>query len=284
MEQHEDLQQRVARRFNTRVSRGQLLKSAGAGMVLAAVPTVAAADGNPPGTLEFPFLPQVQGRYTPENIIDIMNMLVTMERFVVANVTASLNGPTQPGLHPLHVQIEQASAVSALAHVDFLESLGASSLTDTYTVGGPPGENTAGSARKEMIVSIFVGAYLTAAREFAEWGQPLLTKYAFQMGAEHAEHRALARAVQVLEGVPKEVPPANKAFETNLFLYVRDAYQIMTGLGVFGALPVRLTYPSREAVLTAAGLMAQSVIQTTPNNAVTSVVFGGPSSIENART
>ena len=133
--------------------------------------------------------------------------------------------------------------------------------------------------RKELISTIFVGAYLAAGREFAELGQPLLAKYAFQMGAENAEHRALSRAMQALEGTSASIPPANKAFETDLFLYVRDAYAVLTTLGIFGGLPVKLQYPTKETVLAAAGPMASLVVQTLPNNASTSVTFVGPASI-----
>lgn len=272
--------------ISARLSRAQLLRAAGLGLAMAAIPVGVDAQGPSPtgaaAELSFPYFPQVNGRYTPEGIQDIFNMLVTMERFVVANVTASLQGSIAPGLTPLHLAIERASAVSALAHVDFLESLGAQSLTDTFTIGGPPGESTMALQRKELITTIFIGAYLAAGREFAELGQPLLAKYAFQTGAEHAEHRALARAIQAIEGTPGEIPP-NKAFETDLFLYVRDAYTMLGQLGVFGGLPVKLPYPARDEVLAAAGPTVHLVIQTMPNNASSSVTFSGPASVLGAR-
>ncbi len=64
------------------VSRAQLLTAAGAGLALAAVPGAAAAAGAV-GTgsaqrLEFPFFPHVQGTYTTENILDILNVLDTL--------------------------------------------------------------------------------------------------------------------------------------------------------------------------------------------------------------
>jgi len=119
--------------------------------------------------------------------------------------------------------------------------------------------------RKERITTLLVGAYMAAARAFAELGQPLLVKYAFQAGAVEAEQRALARAVQTLEGVPAEALPPNKAFETDLFPGVRAAYGAMDHLGLFGKLPVPLPYPSRADVLTAAGPTADLVLQKAPN-------------------
>jgi hypothetical protein len=265
-----------------RFSRAQLLKAAGLGFALAAMPGAVAAQSVSAGAaagLSFPYFPQVTGTYTPEEIRDMLDMLVTMERFVVANVTASLQAPIAPGLAPLHVPIEQASVVAALAHVTFLESLGAQTLTDTFTIGVPPTESSAALQRKELITTIFIGAYLAAAREFAELGQPVLAKYAFQIGAGHAEHRAMARVMQALEGTAPGILPTNKAFETDLFLYVRDAYSILSALGLFGTAPVKLTYPTTAEVMAAAGPMANLVVQTMPNNASSSVIFKGPASI-----
>lgn len=117
---------------------------------------------------------------------------------------------------------------------------------------------------------LYVGAYLAAARQFMELRKPVLATYACQALGMHAEHRALARAVQALQGVPHEMPPPNKAFETDLFPKVRAAYKVMSDAGLFGRLPVRVPYPTRAAVLAAAGPMARLVIQTTPHNATAS--------------
>ena len=83
-------------------------------------------------------------------------------------------------------------------------------MTNNFTVPAPPGEATPTLQRKELITTILIGAYLAAARQFAELGQPLLAKYAFQMGAVHAEHRAMARAMQALEGVSTAIPPRTR--------------------------------------------------------------------------
>ena len=109
-----------------RFTRAQLLKAAGLGLALAALPGAAAAQsaaGAGSAALSFPYFPQVAGSYTPEEIRDMFNMLVTIERFVVANVTASLQGTIAPGLAPLHIPIEQSSVVTALAHVSFWSRL-----------------------------------------------------------------------------------------------------------------------------------------------------------------
>ena len=256
------------------VSRRQVLASTAAAVAaLAVAPRIAAADSDGGGSFSFPFFPAItSGSYAPENIPDILNMLVTMEHFAVAAGTANYNGQAQSGINPLFFTVQQTSIVSSLAHVDFLESQGARALTSTFSVPGTLGVSVASLQRKESIITIFIGAYMTAAREFAEQGEPLLVKWAFQAGAQLAEDRAAARTLLATQGTAAAVPPVNKAFETDLFLYVRDAYALMTSLGLFGAGSNKFPYPSRDQVLAAAGSVAAQVVQKVPNNASTSVM------------
>jgi hypothetical protein len=125
--------------------------------------------------------------------------------------------------------------------------------------------------------ALVAGAYMTAAREFAELGQPLLAKNAFQAGAVWAETRGIARAL-LAAATPSSAtfsPPLNKAFETDHFVYTRDLYKFYvegtqfenSGVSLSG---LRLAYQGRDAVLAAAGPMAKAVIQKTPNNAIVS--------------
>lgn len=253
-----------------RLSRAQVLALAGAGITMAVLPSVASAAGTA-GRLEFPTFPQVQGTYTPEDVRDILNILVTMQRFGVAVNAANLSGPLDPKIIPLQISTQQSSLISNMAQVDFLESLGAVPLTNTLTAGPATPFTAASLKRAEVVLTIFVGAYLTAAREFAELGQPLLVKWAFQAGARLAEERAISRALMAVQNVPDTDPPDNKAFETDLFVYVRDAYALLTRMGLFGGLPVRLPYPSREMAMQLAGSIGARVIQQVPNNAVVSI-------------
>jgi len=253
-----------------RMNRAQLLTWAGAGITLAAFPQAVGAAGIP-GRLEFPFTPQVQGRYEPEDIRDIFNILDTLQHFAVAVNFSNLTGAIDPNINPVQLSSQKGAIVKNVARADFLESLGAHSLTDTFTVGPLAPFTTVSLKRAEVVITIFVGAYLAAAREFAELGQPLLVKWAFQAGASLAEERAMARALMALQNVPDTDPPDNKAFETDLFLYVRDAYALMTKLGLFGGLPVRIPYPSRDQALAIAGTSGAKVIQRVPNNATVSI-------------
>jgi hypothetical protein len=71
--------------------------------------------------------------------------------------------------------------------------------------------------------------------------------------------------------VPDTDPPNNKAFETDLFVYVRDAYSLLAKMGLFGGLPRRLDYSSDEAILALAGPIGTKVLQLIPNNASVSI-------------
>jgi hypothetical protein len=256
--------------LTAQVSRAQLL-AAGAGLAIAALPGSAAADGSPrPDRLEFPFFPQVKGTYTPESIQDIFNLLDTFEHAGIAYHADILSRASQIGLTPFGLAIEQADIAIAQYHVDFLESVGAHSLTDTFTFRTPVTTAAAVFGGTEFGTSFLLASYMTAVREFAELGQPLLVKYAYQMGATWAEHRALARALLAQAGVASEVPPNNKAFATDHFVYVRDVYRFLQRLGLFGANAITLTVPGRAAALALAGPMASGVLQKAPNNAIVS--------------
>jgi hypothetical protein len=264
--------------FKATISRAQLLTAAGASLALAAVPGVAAAAGNG-GTgsaphQEFPFFPHVQGTYTPENVLDILNLLETFEMYTVTIVTNAL---TDPNIHYTEPWLSQRQSMAAIGqyHIDFLESLGAHPLLTTFTPRNrPPTTNPVGT--QETDISLTIAAYMTAVREFAELGQPLLAKNAFQVGATWAEVRAVIRALSAATGSAVAFTPAhNKAFETDHFVYTRDLYKFRiegtqfenSGVSLSG---LHLTYQGRAAVLAAAGPMASAVIQKTPNNAVVS--------------
>jgi hypothetical protein len=272
---HEDGLQRYLR---ATVSRGQLLTATGAGLVAAILPGAAAA-ATASGRIEFPFYPQVQGTYTPEEILDILNILDTFERVQVTYITYAL---TKVEVTGATLSVAQAMIAIAQYHVDFLESLGAHSQTDTVYPRVVPAASNILSAR-EVDTTHLIAAYMTAAREFAELGQPLLVKYAYQAGAIWAEVRGVVRALApAAGGTPGVAPPNNKAFETDHYVYVRDLRQFLVDIGPYGnkgllgPSPVgALTYPGRDAALAAAGPMATAVIQKTPNNASVSTTVAG---------
>jgi hypothetical protein len=254
-----------------------MLAAAGAGIATALVPGVAAAESGT-GRMEFPFFPQVKGPYTPEAVLDILSILDTFERAQVTYMTYALS-KVQPS--DLDLAAVQAMIAIAQYHVDFLESLGAHALTDTiYPRVVPAAANIIAS--REVDATHLIAGYMTAAREFAELGQPLLVKNAYQAGATWAEMRAVARALSTAGGSSGLIPPTNKGFETDHYVYVRDMHQFLIDIGLYGnkgmvgPSPVgELKYPGRDAALAAAGPMAGALIQKTPNNATVSTTVAG---------
>lgn len=261
--------------LKAKVSRSQMLKVAGAGLALATVSKLSTAEaaGVAPTSTSFPFFPQVTGTYTPEAIGDIVNIAVTAEYLAVTLLTAVVGNATTLGLNALLLAVIQAALVEEQDHLDFLTSVGASPLTTTFTVPNPKilTDQVTLFSTLEVAESIFVGAYMAAVREFSELGQPLLAKYAYQIGAVEAEHRVLARAALALSGMAADIPPNNKGYETDLFLYVRDAAAVLVGLGFIGGTGTAAAYPGRAAALAAAGPMVTTVVQQMPNNATTSL-------------
>lgn len=273
-----------------RISRAQLLMGAGAGIALAAVPGIAAADsltgtGYPPGK-SYPFFPAVKGTYTTEQVQTILNYLVTVEHLGVTVVTLAVTTyANQLQLSPLAQTVLQSTIARDQAHLEFLAAVGGVPLTTTFTV--PPaifGDAVGFLQAVEDFEALETGGYITAVREFAELGQPTLSKNAAQTAGIEGESRALVRATLLSMGVQSESPPGNKAFETDLLLYVRDEYALITNLGFIGGTSPPVQYPGRDAALAAAGAPGAAVIQLTPNNASSTFTFTGLPSISAERT
>lgn len=268
------------------ISRAQLFKAAGAGLALAAVPgTISAATGGP-DIRSYPYFPGVKGTYSTEPVQDILNVLVTVEHLGVTAVTLALTTyASQLQLSPLAQTVLQSTVARDQAHLDFLASMGGTPITTVFTV--PPGlfaSQLGLLTAVEAFETLETAAYITAVREFAEIGQPSLAKNAAQTAGIEGESRAIVRATLLSMGVATESPPGNKAFETDLLLYVRDEYSLITNLGFIGGTSPATPYPGRAAALAASGAAGAAVIQLAPNNAATTFTFTGLPSINAERT
>lgn len=265
-------------------SRAEVLALVGAGAALAVIPGVANASGAQ-RHLEFPFYPNVQGSYTPESIQDILNAVVTAHYLATTGGTLTLGNAAAVGLTGWQLSTQQAAVAGEQYRIDFLTSIGATPITTAFTF--PPGSVSNRSvvlATAEGSATIQIALHMTAAREFAELGQPTLAKWMYQTGAQLAESRAIFRVLQAMDGVTAAIPPNNKAFATDLFLYTRDAITLYRAIGLIGGSAPPMNYPGRDAVLAAAGPMAGAVIQKRPNDAATTVKPTGPASLTGERS
>ncbi len=247
-----------------RVSRTQFLVAAGTGAALAVAPGIAAAQTTSTPT----------ATAAPESVQTILNTAVTAEHLAVTVLTAAVNNASQMGLSGILLAVTQAALTEEQLHADFLAANGAVPITDTFTVPDPKivtDLNTFLHTLADTAEPLFIAAYMAAVREFTALNQPELAKYAFQIGTVEAEHRAIARVGLALTGDTSGDPPSNKAFETNLLNLVGDAATQLTSLGFINGSGAQAVYPGRAAAFTAAGPMAGTVIQTTPNNSTPGV-------------
>jgi hypothetical protein len=369
----------ASRWLNKKLNRSQILKAAGIGVAAAAVPrivsaqsvsTTAATSISSVNGATFPFFPVTNSTYTTESMETILNVAQTMEYLAVTLVNAAVMNAGAMGITGVSLQALQAALAEEAYHVEFLTSMGGTPMTTTFTVpdSAALSNATAFFRTLEVLESIFVAAYMTATREFAELGQPLLTKFGYQTGAVEAEHRAVARTALALMGattgagtatptatalptstptaaatdtataiasgtaaatatavasalrahqttgaastptsaaaggatptgatpsgvgttpalspfsgvagsrapiIAGPIPPDNKAFETDLFLYVADAASLLKGLGFIGGTGTSLTYPGEKTALANSGAAGAAVVQKLPNNATVSIV------------
>lgn len=272
---------------STPISRRHALGMVGAGIAALTAPSAVHADG-----LTFPFFPQVtSGPYTPESIPEIVGNMLTQEYLHGSVSAALLLTPSLAATMGLTSGLPLAHFQSLAAihqdRIEFWTSLvpeaNAKAITsftvDPALLSGPKALFPAG----ESVDSLRIATAITAAREFAELGQPTLAKYAAQTIGSDGGVWAGLRFLEVLDGSTSAVPPVNKAFSTDLVLYTRDAVAILRALGIIGGTGTPVAYPGRDAMLKAAGPMAAAVLQARPNNATSTVQVSGLSSLTAAR-
>jgi len=260
------------------ISRAQLLTALGVGVAAAVAPGAVHAEG-PVAAFSSPFFPQTAGTYTTEQAADIVSNLLTLKVFDAALGAFAFGNPdllARLGVTGVTKSIFQAIIAQDQYHIDWLSSLmpGISAVTASFTVDPKLAATPQSFATFGLFTGyVYLGAELTAAREFAELGQPTLAKNMAQLAAAEGESLAAFRTILAASGASTFVPPNNKAFETEVFLYTRDAVALMKAIGLIGGTGVPLVYPGRSAVLAAAGPIAGRVVQTMPNNATRTVTF-----------
>lgn len=173
---------------------------------------------------------------TKESVADIINIAATAEALAVTLTGAVIAGAKGydggRGLSPMLVRWVRGIQAEEQAHYQYLTKAGAKPLTLTFTVPQDLAPITKSSrALLDFVVTaetIFIGAYIAAAAEFADLGQPALTQVAFQICGVECEHRDLAHY-----GVGA-VPPNNLGFERAPFRTVGDAAAKVKSLGLLG--------------------------------------------------
>jgi hypothetical protein len=210
-------------RFGSRLNRRNLAKSGGllvAGSLLNRVEQLhAVAQSNP-------------------SIAATINALITLEAFSVTLYGAARGRGDKLALDGATKPFVLASQCEDEAHYHFFEAAGALSSTTTFTVS----ENKVSTPATFFgalvpLGSIFVGAYMSAARQFASLGIMRLVEVAYQIGAVEAQHHALAR---MFAG---EKLASDRAFAKWMFNSPADALGAIKDLGYIGGRGETFSFP-----------------------------------------
>lgn len=165
---------------------------------------------------------------SPDSIQTILNIAVTAEHLAVAFYTQALNNANQLGFGNAARLDLKAALIEEQLHALFLTKQGAKPVTNTFSF--PHGKNTFRDFNtfiqtQQLLETLFVAAYIVAAKEFAMLNRPDLVQIAGQIGTVEAEHRVLGRALGALR------PINNHVFSPIVVQKVSDAATVLKKQG-----------------------------------------------------
>lgn len=130
----------------------------------------------------------------------ILDLACTAEALACTSYYTAINQADALGLTEEQVNQLQAFLDSELKHKQFLEANGATALaTEFYTPVGVYEDLNLFVSTTNTLENLFVAAYLSATRRFAELGNPLLAATTAQVMGVEAEHQALIRLMGGLQ-------------------------------------------------------------------------------------
>jgi hypothetical protein len=164
----------------------------------------------------------------PDSIQTILNIAVTAEQLGVTFYALALNNADELDLNNTARADLNAAKVEEQIHRKFLLANGAKPLTGKFSF--PYGDDTFNNFRRfikvqQLLETLFVAAYIAAAKEFAMLGRPDLVQAAMQIGTIESEHRTVGRAIAGLQ------PANNRAFSPALLKRVGDAPNVLKQKG-----------------------------------------------------
>lgn len=173
---------------------------------------------------------------TNESVADIISIAATAEALAVTLTGAVLAGAAKydngKGLSPMLVTWVKGIQAEEQAHYAYLTGAGAKPLSLSFTVPQNLASITNDSkALLNFVVAaegLFIAAYIAAAQEFTQLGQPALAQVALQIEGVECEHRVLASYGLGM------LPPNNLGFEKAMFKNVHEAAAALTSLGLLG--------------------------------------------------
>jgi len=171
--------------FGSRVSRRNMLKTAGIGGAAAA--------------LTFGMADAVNAQTAGDDPQTILNLASTAEALAVTAFHSIITlSSFYGGLKPVYQNYLKSALSQEQAHYDFLVAAGAKPLANKFFFPNGILENLALYVYvTDVLEGVFIGAYLASVRRFAELNRPdLAWTSASVMGIE-AEHKALNRAMGI---------------------------------------------------------------------------------------
>lgn len=254
--------------LNARISRRSLFKSAGvAGAGLAMGSALSFGSNNALLRQAGVMRTVAQSDETIQQIIDVA---VTAEAMAVTLIGGAVDSAMMGGYNQeipgIVVDILQAARAEEQFHYEYLVEAGAVPLTTTFTIPDTAllSDYTTLFSTVVALDTAFVGAYMAAARRFAELGQPELVKVAYQIAGVEAEHRVLANYALGTR-------PANDfAFYPSMFNHVSEAAQALIDLGFIGGTGPQVMYPGPGTI------DGSDVTVTSPDGAVVSCFVEDP--------
>lgn len=214
---------RTLERLTTRLSRRSLAKSGG---LLAAGGLLGRAE-----------LVRTAAQSAP-SVATTINALITLEAFAVTFFGAARGQSGTWGFDEAAKPFVLASQCEDEAHFNFFEAAGALSSTTTFNIPANQLESQASFLSALVRVeSIFVGAYMAAARQFATMSSLRLVEIAYQIGAVEAQHLAVTR---LLAG---ERLASDRAFVKWMFTTPAEGVSAIKRLGYMGGSGKEFTYP-----------------------------------------
>lgn len=194
-----------------------------------------------------------------DDVQTILNVAATAEAFACTHYYYALNSKikfTTPQTAYIKSALEQE-----LIHLEFLMANKGKMLTDKfYFPAGVFASTTSFGLVSAIAETVFVGAYLAAARRFAELGNPLLAATAAQVAVVEGQHLALVR--QTAGELPNNIPLGEPVFY-NVSEAVAVVQPLLDGKpGGLGPMnPAPLSYPGADTLRKAIGKSAQASVK-----------------------
>lgn len=196
----------------------------------------------------------------------ILDIAVTLEQLAVTFYNNGVANAATLGITGDDLVDLQAALVEEQIHELFFESLGAQSLTSTFSF--PSGASTFTDLQtfittQQQLEEDLASIYLAGVVEVAKLNQDRLAQILAQIACIEAEHRVLARQLGSVKF--NLVPADNYAFEPVLIKQVEDAPSVLSSQGFLSPVPNN-TYDYAQVSTNFPGIEFRTPFVTTSNS------------------